>query len=178
MPYIVVMLLALILSGPADAQVRVDIGIHLPAPPKLVIVPGHATVHYAPAPAAPANLFFYGDQYWIFSNGGWHVSRQHGGPWIVVAPQFVPRPLLAVPVRYYHVPPGHWKQWNHQASPRWEHEWGQEWAHKRQWRGRDDDRGGHRGQRAERRGDRGDDRGKDRGKGHGKGQGKGHDRDR
>src|SRR5213593_424046 len=61
MPYALVALLALILAGPAHAQVHVDIGIHLPAPPQLVIVPGVATVRYAPS--APANFFFYGDQY-------------------------------------------------------------------------------------------------------------------
>jgi hypothetical protein len=104
-----------------------------------VIVPGHAAVHYAPA--APVDFFFYADQYWVFVNGGWHVSARHGGPWILVAPQFVPRPLLLIPVKYYHAPPGHWKQWYRHAPPRWEHEWGREWADKRAWKGRGDDRG-------------------------------------
>jgi hypothetical protein len=149
----IVAMFALILAGPADAQVRVDIGIHLPAPPQLVIVPGLPAVQYAPD--APTNVFFYGGQYWVF-NGGWHVSRRHDGPWILVAPQFVPRPVLLVPVRYYHVPPGHWKQWQRQAPPHWEDEWGREWADKRAWKGRDDDRG--------------DDRGKGHGKGHDKGR--------
>ena len=162
MPYAVVVLLALILTGPAAAQVHVDIGIHLPAPPQLVIVPGVPAVQYAPA--APANFFFYGGQYWVFANDGWHVSRHHDGPWILVGPQFVPRPLLFVPVRYYRVPPGHWKQWNHEAAPRWGHEWGREWADKRSWKDRDDDRGDDRGK------GHGEDRGEGRGKGHGKGR--------
>src|SRR6266705_2673635 len=76
-------LLAFILSGPADAQVNVDIGIRLPAPPHLVVVPGIAAVSYAPA--APANFFFYGGQYWVFTQSGWHVSRRHDGPWVLVA---------------------------------------------------------------------------------------------
>lgn len=156
MLYAFVALLVLVLLGPADAQVHVDIGFHLPAPPNLVIVPGHATVQYAPT--GPANFFFYGGQYWVFANGGWHVGPRHHGPWILVAPQFVPRPLLFVPVRYYHVPPGHWKQWNHHAPPRWEREWGPEWANKRAWKGR------------------GDDRDDDRGDGHRKGGGKGRGR--
>lgn len=156
MYYALVALLVLILSGPADAQVHVDIGIHLPAPPQLVIVPGLPAVHYAPA--APANFFFYGGQYWVFVNGAWHVSPRHDGPWILVAPQFVPRPILLVPVRYYRVPPGHWQQWRHEAPPRWEHEWGREWADKRAWKGRDDDRG--------------DDRGEGHTKGRGMGRGK------
>ncbi len=162
MPYAIVALFVLFLAGPSDAQVQVDIGIHLPVPPQVVIVPGVPAVHYAPA--APANFFVYGGQYWVFVNGGWHVSRDHDGPWILVGPQFVPRPLLAVPVRYYRVPPGHWKQWNHQTAPRWEHEWGGEWADKRDWKGRDDDRGDGRGK------GHGADRDEGRGKGHAKGK--------
>ena len=104
-PAIVVALLAFILVTPVHAQVQVNIGIELPAPPPLVVVPGIPSVQYAPA--APVNVFFYDDQYWLFDNGGWHVSRRHDGPWILVAPQFVPRPVLLVPVRYYHVPPEH-----------------------------------------------------------------------
>ncbi len=138
LPYALVALLALILAGPADAQVHVDIGIHLPAPPQLVIVPGVPAVQYAPA--APANFFFYSGQYWVFVNDGWHVSRHQDGPWILVGPQFVPRPLLFVPVRYY------------------------EWADKRAWKDRDDDRGEDRGK------GHGEDRGEGRGKGHGKGR--------
>ena len=120
MRYALLALLALVSAAPAAAQMHVDIGIRLPAPPPLVVVPGVATVQYAPS--APANVFFYSNQYWIYADSGWHVSRRHDGPWILVAPQFVPRPVLLVPVRYYHVPPGHWKQWQHEAPPHWEHE--------------------------------------------------------
>jgi hypothetical protein len=176
MLYALLALIALAFASPAAAQVHVDIGIHLPAPPPLVVVPGVASVQYAPA--APANVFFYGGQYWIFANGGWHVSRRHDGPWIVVAPQFVPRPVLLVPVRYYHVPPGHWKQWQRQAPPQWEHEWGHGWAEKRAWKdgGRGPDAGWSRAQadgpgRPDK--DRDDGPGRGHGKGHDKGHGKG-----
>jgi len=69
-------------------------------------------------------------------------------PWVVVGPQFVPRPVLLVPVQYYHVPPGHWKKWERARAPHWREEWGPEWADKRGWKGRDrdhddDDRPGH-----------------------------------
>jgi hypothetical protein len=170
MPYFVAMVLALLLAAPAAAQVHVDIGIRLPAPPPLVVVPGHATVRYAPS--ASHNVFFYGDQYWIYADGGWFVSRHHGGPWIIVGPQFVPRPLLAVPVRYYHVPPGHWKQWHHQAPPRWSHEWGHEWAHKRQWKDND-----HRDHHRHHVGHRGDHGHHHKHHKHVKHHGKGRDRD-
>jgi len=152
MHYVIVALLALILSGPGPAygQVQVDIGIHLPAPPPLVVVPGVPAVRYVPA--APANLFFYGGQYWVFVNDGWYMSAGHSGPWMLVPPHFVPRPVLLVPVRYYHAPPGHWKQWHHHAPPRWDHEWGGEWADKREWKRRvdDDDRKEGRGRRRHR----------------------------
>ena len=176
MLYALLALVVLVFAVPANAQVHVDIGIHLPAPPPLVVVPGVATVRYAPS--APDNFFFYGGQYWVFTNSGWHVSRAYNGPWIVVAPQFVPRPVLLVPVRYYHVPPGHWKQWQREAPPHWEHEWGHSWAEKRAWKDHgNDNRGwGHQdvrmanGPGREDGPGRGDGPGKD---GHGKGHGKG-----
>jgi hypothetical protein len=172
MLYALLALIALVFASPADAQVHVDIGIHLPAPPPLVVVPGVASVQYAPA--APANVFFYSGQYWVFANGGWHVSRRHEGPWILVAPQFVPRPVLLVPVRYYHVPPGHWKQWQRQAPPHWEHEWGHGWAEKRAWKGHGPDRGWERTQaRADGPGREGPDRDGPGREGHGKGHGRG-----
>ena len=61
---------ALVLAAalPAAGEVRVDIGIQLPGPPALVVIPG-APVYYAPR--APANVFFYGHQYWVFHGGGW-----------------------------------------------------------------------------------------------------------
>ena len=151
MRYFLVGLLFLMLAGPAAAQVHVDIGIHLPAPPQLVVVPGVPAVHYAPA--APSNLFFYGGQYWVFNDGGWYVARGYNGPWILVAPQYVPRPVLFVPVRYYRVPPGHWQHWRPQGPPHWDHEWGHEWAQHRGWKHRGDD-----------------DRDDDRGRGHGRGR--------
>ena len=162
MPVLIAALLAVLAAvAPAAAQVHIDIGIHLPAPPRLVVVPEVRAVQYVPA--APANLFFYGNQYWAFSNGGWYVSRGYNGPWVVVAPHVVPRPVLLVPVQYYRVPPGHWKKWQAKHPPQWGHEWGPEWAGKRKWKDRDDD------------GRRGDRHGRDRddhpGKGHGKGKG-------
>jgi hypothetical protein len=140
-------LLALTAALPAQAQIRLDIGINLPAPPPLVVVPG-TPVYYAPG--APANVFFYGHQYWVFNNGGWFVGPSWGGPWAVVAPAFVPVPILRVPMGYYRVPPGHWKGWAREAPPRWEAQWGRDWReepHERDWREREErwDRGRHEG---------------------------------
>jgi hypothetical protein len=132
-----IVLVVLASVATTEAQVHVDIGIHLPAPPQLVVVPEVRAVQWVPT--APANLFFYERQYWAFVNGAWHVSRGHNGPWIVVAPTVVPRPVLLVPVSYYRVPPGHWKQWHRHGPPHWHREWGQDWAAKRQWKARHDD---------------------------------------
>ncbi len=155
----VLIALAVVIPSAAQAQgqVNVDIGIHFPAPPRLVVVPPVPAVQYVPAPNAPGNVFFYNSQYWAFSGGGWYVSGGFNGPWVVVGPQFVPRPVLLVPVQYYHVPPGHWKQWQRDRPPHWHEEWGREWADKREWKGEDRDRG-----------DRDDDRGRGKGRGHGR----------
>ena len=159
----IVALLAFVLAGPVHAQVHVDIGIHLPAPPRLVVVPEVRSVQYVPG--GPANLFFYGGQYWVFANGGWHVSRGYNGPWVVVAPSVVPRAVLLVPVNYYHVRPGNWNQWHREHPPRWGHEWGHEWAQRREWRDRDDDHDRGRGKSKQKNDRRGDDRRGDRGRG-------------
>ena len=175
----IIALLAVVLVAPVDAQVQIDIGINLPGPPQLVVIPEVREVRYVPS--APANLFFYDGQYWAFVNGGWHVSARFNGPWIVITPVFVPRPVLLVPVSYYRVPPGHWKQWHRNAPPRWGHEWGREWSAKREWKDRDDDHAkGHakdddRGKKPGKGEGPGkdDDRGKKPGKGEGPGRGKG-----
>ena len=161
-------LLSLALVAPAYAQVHVDIGIHLPSPPRLVVVPEVRAVQYVPS--GQANLFFYGGQYWAFANSGWYVSRGYNGPWIVVAPNIVPRPVLLVPVNYYHVRPGHWNQWQRQQPPRWGNEWGHEWAERRQWRERNDDHDRGRGKDRDRSDDRREDRREDRGRGPGRGR--------
>ena len=115
-----------LLGGAAagQAQVSVNIGINLPAPPSLVIIPSTPVAY---APAAPANVFFYGGQYYVFTNDVWYLGPTHHGPWAVVAPAFVPVPILMLPVRYYRVPPPHWKHVRRDAPPPWGPGWGHEW---------------------------------------------------
>lgn len=110
------------------AQVSVNIGINLPAPPALAPVPGTPVMY---APGVGANYFFYGPDYYVFANGGWYVSRGHNGPWALVAPEFVPRPILTVPVQYYRAPPSAWRGWRREAAPQWEPHWGQRWEERR-----------------------------------------------
>ena len=139
-------LLMAAIAVPAHAQVRVgvDIGIHFPAPPSFVAVPG-APVYYAPR--APGNVFLYGHQYWAFANGGWYVGPNWNGPWGPVQPAYVPAPILGVPVRYYRAPPPQWRGWHRDRPPQWETPHGREWreeVHERHWREREEpwNRGG------------------------------------
>ena len=109
----------------ADAQVSVNIGINLPGVPRLVAVPATPVMY---APSVGANYFFYGNRYYVFANDGWFVSPGYNGPWTIVAPEFVPRPILRVPVQYYRVPPPAWRGWQRASAPRWEPRWGQRWV--------------------------------------------------
>ena len=120
------MLVALVIGATMSAQARVhvSIGINIPAPPQLVPVPGTAVMY---APTAPANYFFYGSQYYVFLNGAWYASPGYNGPWVVVPRAYVPRPILAVPVRYYRHPPRAWHRWHREAAPHWERGWGERW---------------------------------------------------
>lgn len=79
----------------------------LAAPPPLVVVPG-TPVYYAPS--LSVNFFAYGGQYYTHHNGAWFMATTHSGPWGYIAVQRVPQPVLAVPVAYYKVPPGHMKK--------------------------------------------------------------------
>ena len=119
-------------AGAAQADVRVNLGINLGAPPVLVPVPDSGVMY---APSVSANYFFYRGHYYVYQNGGWYVSRRHNGPWAVVAPEFVPRPILSVPVRYYRHAPHEWRHARREGPPPWAHHWGRRW---------EEDRWGHR----------------------------------
>jgi hypothetical protein len=81
--------------------------IALVAPPPLVVVPG-TPVYYAPS--LSVNFFAYNRRYYTHHNGAWFVAGNYGGPWTSIAVARVPPPVLAVPVTYYKVPPGHMKR--------------------------------------------------------------------
>jgi hypothetical protein len=106
---------------PGSGEAGVNVNINLTAPPAFQVVPG-TPVQYAPA--VPTNYFLYGGRYYVFTDGTWFVAPRYNGPWAVVAPAYVPRPILTVPVRYYHVPPGHWKNWKRDAPPKWSKSYG------------------------------------------------------
>jgi hypothetical protein len=111
-------------AGTGHAQLSVDLGFHFGSPPQFEQVPA-SPVQYAPA--VGANLFSYDGQYYVFLGTNWFVGPGHNGPWAELSPQYVPRPILAVPVRYYHSRPRGWTSWRHDAPPRWGPSWGNRW---------------------------------------------------
>ena len=132
---LVVIMATLVITGLAvttslAGQVNVGVSISgpppppilLPAPPAVVVVP-NSPVYYAPG--VSFNLFRYDGRYYTLHDGSWFYARSHGGPWVFVAPDRVPRPVVGVPIRYYKVPPGHAKKMGppmagpagHEAAP-------------------------------------------------------------
>jgi hypothetical protein len=123
---LVISLLPLASVQAADVRIGINIGaspppvvVPLPPPvvvttaPQLIVVPG-TTVYYAPH--LPHNYFYHNKRYYVFHNDGWFYASSHNGPWTFIAREHVPQPVLAVPVQYYRVPPGHTK---HHGPPPW-----------------------------------------------------------
>ena len=130
-------------AATAQADVSINLGFNLPGPPALVAVPESPVMY---APRVGVNYFSYENEYYVYQNGGWYVSPRHNGPWRVLAPEFVPRPILSVPVRYYHRAPAEWRHARREGPPPWAHSWGRRW---------DEEHGRHHeGFREERREDR------------------------
>ncbi len=139
-----IVLCAMVLAAgcyrPANADVRIGVGIALPgiqlginvpAYPRLLPVPGYP-VYYAPY--LDANLFFYDGYYWVFADGSWYHSTWYDGPWTLVAPDYVPYYLLRVPVSYYRRPPPFFRGWNSRFAPRWGEHFGYSWRERhRDW---------------------------------------------
>jgi hypothetical protein len=69
------------------------------------------------APGVNVNFFAYGGRYYSLHEGAWFVATTRGGPWATIAPARVPQPVLAVPVAYYKIPPGHAKKMGHGCPP-------------------------------------------------------------
>jgi hypothetical protein len=104
-----------------EVNVGINIGVPappsprivLPAPPPVVVVP-HSPVSYVPS--VDFNLFVYGGQYYTFHDGSWFYARSHNGPWVFIPRERVPRPVVAVPVTYYKIPPGQAKKMARQGG--------------------------------------------------------------
>lgn len=110
----------------------VSLGLNIGSPPPLVLVP---KTHVYYAPSVPHNYFVYEGYYYVFHEGRWFYSHHYNGPWMGLTIHQVPRPLLAVPVTYYKIPPGHAKKYGppHKYNDR--DKWKEKAKHKH---GRDD----------------------------------------
>src|SRR5580765_4535902 len=73
--------------GASRATAGLNIDFNLIAQPQLVVVPGTPVAY---APTVPANYFFYNGRYYLFTDGGWFVAGGYNGPWLAVAPGYVP----------------------------------------------------------------------------------------
>ncbi len=124
----VLILLGMLLSPMAAADVQVSIGINLPVYPQFVVVPGYP-VYYAPQ--LEANYFFYDGMYWVYQDDNWYGSTWYNGPWWSVGPEYVPLYVLRIPVRYYRRPPMYFHGWRPDAPPRWGDHWGHDWEQRR-----------------------------------------------
>jgi hypothetical protein len=93
----------------ADVNIKVSVSppAAIAAPPRVVSIEG-SRVFYAPA--SSYNLFIYDGRYYSFHNGVWFVAAGAGSRWTFVASTAVPPAVLAVPVSYYRIPPGHAKK--------------------------------------------------------------------
>ena len=112
---------ALPITGAVAGEVNVGVNIGLPAPPKIVLPapPAVVVVPNTPVSYVPSvnfNLFVYGGQYYTFHDGSWFYAKSHSGPWVFIATERVPRPVVAVPVTYYKIPPGQAKKMARQTA--------------------------------------------------------------
>jgi hypothetical protein len=115
---IVAMLIAasLAMPGPAQSQVSVQVNIGQP-PPVIVAQPVLVPVHASPvryAPSYGSDLFFYDGRYYTVRDDRWFYATRLHAPWVAITIGRVPSAILAVPVGFYRVPPGHLK---HKGGP-------------------------------------------------------------
>ena len=97
-----------VVAPPPPAVVITPPSITFAAPPPLVVVPSAPTVQYVSTGAY--NVFMYGGRYYSFHDGYWFHAGHYNGPWKHIKNDKVPPAVIAVPVAYYRVPPGHAKK--------------------------------------------------------------------
>ena len=112
-PIVAMLIAAGVVAMPASARSQVSVNVSIGQPPPVVVarpvlVPVQASpVYYAPSYGA--DLFFYDGRYYTVHNEQWFYAARVNTPWVSIAVGKVPQAILAVPVTYYRIPPGHLK---------------------------------------------------------------------
>ena len=138
-----VLLVLFLFPGSGISKVSVGIQVNLPplvisAPPEVAVIPG-TYVYFVPG--VEADLFFYAG-YWYRPYGRvWYRATGYSGPWVQIAPAYVPQPLYHLPPNYramsgysyrhipYHDLNRNWRAW--ERGKYWEkHGWERRDLHK------------------------------------------------
>ena len=99
------------IAAPAQSQVSVQVNIGQP-PPVVVARPVLVPVQASPvmyAPSYGSDLFFYDGRYYTVRDDHWFYAARVNSPWVAISIGKVPQQVLAIPVTYYRIPPGHLK---------------------------------------------------------------------
>lgn len=109
----VAMLIAASLAVPAPARSQVSVAVSIGQPPPVVVAqPVLVPVSNSPvyfAPSYGADLFILDGRYYTVRDDQWFYAARVNSPWVAISVAKVPRQIMAVPVAYYRVPPGHLK---------------------------------------------------------------------
>lgn len=90
----------------SDARPRPAPRIVVAPPPTVYLVPGFADVYFY---RVGGNDVFFAAGYWWTSVGGmWYQAAYWQGPWVRVAPAYVPSALVRLPPRWHHT----WHRWD------------------------------------------------------------------
>lgn len=75
-------------------------------PPMVYLVPGFADVYFYRSGAT--DVFFAAGMWWTAVGGYWYQAAHWQGPWMMVAPRYVPAALVRLPPRWHK----DWYRWD------------------------------------------------------------------
>ena len=101
----VAMLIAASLAVAAPARSQVNVQLNIGQPPPVIV----AQPVLVPVSSYGSDLFFYEGRYYTVRDDRWYSSARLNSPWVAISIGKVPRAVVAVPIAYYRVPPGHLK---------------------------------------------------------------------
>lgn len=129
--------LGLVIAGSASAHTSTyfgfQIGIGNAPPPPRVVFAGPPPMYCEPDTRVyvvnddyddyygdDCDVFRYGPDWYLCSDGYWYRSRSYRGPFMVIDVRYVPRPIFYVPANHWHHYPGGMRGytggWNHSGG--------------------------------------------------------------